>query len=219
MKKNLKTTNKNYLYLFIFVLLSYIFYYKNIYIAPNLVISVSLLVYPFVFLINANNTKSFGTLNTKKMITSTTIGLLLFILLSSILCSFESILDTNIFSTNLRDILAPNNLSLGNFIIYYPNLYFTFLFIIFYTITNIVFSVIYEAITDNSNFIIGFLLSYLIIFLLDRILFIPLINIGDIINNSLSLINLIKILTANFIIVIFSSIILLFIHYLIKKRK
>ena len=220
MKKNIKTkTNFSNLTLFILILISYIFYEKFIYLAPNLNISISMLIYPITFLITANILKKYGITETKKTIKLTSLSLIIFIIISCILCSVESITTTNIISNNLREILTPNNIAFNNIIIYYPKILFTSIFIIVFTLSHYIFTILYEIINNNSNYIIAFLLSFIIAFLLDRIIFIPIVNINNLLNNTINIIDLIKSLTANFIIVIFSSVILLFIHYFYQKRK
>ena len=58
----------------------------------------------------------------------------------------------------------------------------------------------------------------MISFILDQILYLPIANLVDLFNNSITYKDLIDMLTAHFIVVIFSSIIISMIYLIIKER-
>ena len=180
---------KNYysIILFSILLLSLIFIEKYIYIAPNLNINSSLLFYSFIFI-------------------------LLFYIIVSILNTINSITTSKIITDSLREIFTPNNFTVGSKFIYYPKLEIVLTFSIIYFISHYIFITIYEATIDFTYNIIAFILSLLIGFILDQLLFIPLSNIPNLIKEIIIYEDLIKLMTANFIIVIFTSIIMLFIY-------
>ena len=198
--------------LFIIILLSMVFMEKYINIAPNLNINTSLLIYPFSFLLLISIYEQKGIKYTKQNLFYCFILLLLFYLIASILNSLDSITSSKIITDNLREIFTPNNFIINSKFFYYPKLEFLLTFSVIFFISHYIFITIYEAVLDITYDIIAFILSLLIGFILDQLLFVPLSNITNLINQTLIYEDLIKLMTANFIMVIFTSIIMLGIY-------
>ena len=94
-----------------------------------------------------------------------------------------------------------------------------FSFTLVFFLTHYIFIVTYEAITSDTNYFFGFTLSLLISFILNQILYIPLINIPKLIENTIIYKDLIELMAANFIIVVFSSVIIIMIYVIIINQK
>ena len=200
--------------LFMIILLSLIFIEKYIYIAPNLNINSSLLIYPFSFLLLISIYEEKGIKYVKQLLFYSFIFILLFYIIVSILNTINGITTSKIITDSLREIFTPNNFTVGSKFIYYPKLEIILTFSIVYFISHYIFITIYEATIDFTYNIIAFILSLLIGFILDQLLFIPLSNLPNLINKTMIYEDLIKLMTANFIMVIFTSIIILFIYSL-----
>ena len=200
--------------LFMITLLSLIFMEKYLHIAPNLNINSSLIIYPFSFLILTTIYHHKGIKYTKQTIFFTFLFLLLFYFMMTILNSIEGITSSKNITDSLRTIFTPNSFTIDSKFIYYPKLEIVLTFSLVYFISHYIFITIYEATLDVTYNIIAFILSLLIGFILDELLFIPLSNLSNLINKTMIYEDLIKLMTANFIMVIFSSIIIFFIYSL-----
>ncbi len=215
MKKKINNTSS---ILIIFLILCYTFQGKIINIAPSLNISISLLLYPLTFILTLIIYQKHGILESKKSIILSVLLLFTYILISSLLCNISSISSENAVSESLRNVFTPQNTTLYNLHIYYPNILNTFLFIIVYTLSHYIFIVLYDGIKDNSNKYIGLILSLLIASILDQIMYLPITCIPTLVDKTITITELIKMLTANFIVIIFASVIILFISPIILRE-
>lgn len=215
MKKKINNTSS---ILIIFLILCYTFQGKIINIAPSLNISISLLLYPLTFILTLIIYQKHGILESKKSIILSVLLLFTYILISSLLCNISSIPSESAVSESLRNVFTPQNTTLYNLHIYYPNILNTFLFIIVYTLSHYIFIVLYDGIKDNSNKYIGLILSLLIASILDQIMYLPITCIPTLVDKTITITELIKMLTANFIVIIFASVIILFISPIILKE-
>ena len=215
MKKKINNTSS---ILIIFLILCYTFQGKIINIAPSLNISISLLLYPLTFILTLIIYQKHGILESKKSIILSVLLLFTYILISSLLCNISSISSENAVSESLRNVFTPQNTTLYNLHIYYPNILNTFLFIIVYTLSHYIFIVLYDGIKDNSNKYIGLILSLLIASILDQIMYLPITCIPTLLDKTITITELVKMLTANFIVIIFASVIILFISPIILRE-
>ena len=215
MKKKINNTSS---ILIIFLILCYTFQGKIINIAPSLNISISLLLYPLTFILTLIIYQKHGILESKKSIILSVLLLFTYILISSLLCNISSISSENAVSESLRNVFTPQNTTLYNLHIYYPNILNSFLFIVVYTLSHYIFIVLYDGIKDNSNKYIGLILSLLIASILDQIMYLPITCIPTLVDKTITITELIKMLTANFIVIIFASVIILFISPIILRE-
>ncbi len=216
MKKKINNTSS---ILIIFLILCYTFQGKIVNIAPSLNISISLLLYPLTFILILIIYQKHGILESKKSIMLSALLLFTYILISSLLCNFNSITSGNAISESLRDVFTPKNITFYNLHIYYPNILNTLLFLIVYILSHYIFITLYDGIKDNSNKYIGLILSLLIASILDQIMYLPISYIPSLLDKTISITELVKMLTANFIVIIFSSVIILFISPFMLKEK
>jgi len=204
---------------FMLLLISFIFINKFIYIAPNLNINIGLLIYPFTFLFLVLMYNKYGMKNAKEVIYLNFIILLIFYVIVSLLNTIDAITSSEIISENLRNIFTPNYFNISNFYIYYPDMAKLLTFSLVYFLTHYIFIITYEAIEGYSNYFLGFTLAMFIGFIIDQMLYIPLTNIKNLMEHSINYQELIRMMTASFITVIFTSVLMLIIYVLIKKRK
>jgi len=203
---------------FIITLLSFLFSEKYIYIAHNLNASLGLIIFSFNFLISIILLKRMNIRYIKESIFVITISLLIFYLIISIFNTFDSIIDTKLVSDNLRDLFTPNHFIIKDFVIYYPNIFNLVIYSLLFFISLYIFVTIYEVISYYLNDYNGFILAILISFILKELLHTPLISIPKLIDGSLKYQELIKMLTGNFIILIFTSVLILIIYLVIRKK-
>lgn len=214
-----KKINNTYLLLLSFLfLIGIIFSSKDIYIAPKLIINMGLLIYPITFLLIAIIYQKYQMKEAKRSIIESILIVLVFYLIASLFCSLNSTLDTKSVSVYLRNIFTPNYFELYNITFYYPNLFVLFGSCGIFYLSHYIFLVVYEACNDYVSYIISFIIAILIAFIIDQMLYLPIIKLLDLLNNNLSLIAFIERLTANFIIVVISSAILTFIYPLCLKK-
>lgn len=216
----MKKVKNNYLMiiLFILLLLTIIFINKEVYLAPNMNVNLGLFIYPFTFLLLILIYNKFNIKIAKETIYINFLMILLFYFLVSILNTLDSITSSQVISDNLRNVFTPKYFAINNLIFYYPNLVFLLSYSVTYFICHYIFITIYEAIESSSNYIIGFILALLISFTLNQMIFTPIVNIPNLIDGTMVYKDLIILMTGNFIVVIFSSILLLFIYALIYKK-
>lgn len=201
-----------------FLSLAIIFKDKYIYLAPSLSVSISLFIYSFTFLfpvliINWSKLK-----DAKNLIKISTKAMFIFILIITILSSISGNIDTEHIDSALKLIFTPNSINIKNIIIHYPNLNIIGIIITYYFSHTILIS-IYEALKEYTNKYLSYCLSIFIAFIIDTMFMVPLMHITDIYYANVVMLDIIKYLTAAFMVVIFTSLIIILIFTLYTHFK
>ncbi len=206
--------------LIILLIVTILFKDKYIYLAPSLGVSISSFTYAFTFLIPVIIVNNHKFKEAKDIITLSTLGILIFLLLITILSSISGNLESIAIEDSLRNILTPNSLVINRFIIHYPNLNILGMILTYYFSHNILISV-YEALNYYTNNYLSYSLSIFIAFIIDTMFMVPLSHIKDIYYANIDILTIIKSLTANFMVVIGTSLfmILIFSIYINAKQK
>ena len=206
--------------LMLLLITSFIFKEKYIYLAPSLNVSLSSFVYAFTFLIPIIIINKSKLKDAKNLIKISTKAMIWFIILITVLGSISGNLDSMEIEDSLRSIFTPNSLALGNIIIHYPNLNIIGLVLTYYFSHNILVSV-YEALNSYTNKYLSYSISVFIAFIIDTMFMIPLLNISNIYYANIDMLDIIKFLTAGFMVVIITSLImiLIFSFYIHLKQK
>lgn len=199
-------------------LLSIIIYGKLLYIAPHLAISASLLAYAFTFLFTARLNEETNIDNTKNILKKVVIGTLIFYLFMIVINSLSGMTSTKEITESLRNIFTPNKLAIKSISIYYPNLINLISSILIFYLTHNIFSITFEITKDYTSKTISFIMSILISFIIDQMIYISVISFIPLYNESITLTNYIENLTASFIMIIFTSVIMTIIYSIIQKR-
>ena len=199
-------------------LLSTIVSGKLLYIAPHLTISTSLLAYAFTFLFTARINEETNIDNTKNILKKVVIGTLIFYLFMIVINSISGMTSTKEVTESLRNIFTPNKLAIKSISIYYPNLINLISSILIFYLTHNIFSITFEITKDYTSKTISFIMSILISFIIDQMIYISVINFMPLYNESITLTNYIENLTASFIMIIFTSVIMTIIYSIIQKR-
>lgn len=200
------------------LLLSIIVSGKLLYIAPHLTISASLLAYALTFLFTARLNEETNIDNTKNILKKVVIGTLLFYLFMIVINSISGMTSTKEITESLRNIFTPNKLAIKSINIYYPNLINLISSILIFYLTHNIFSITFEITKDYTSKTISFIMSILISFIIDQMIYISVISFIPLYNESITLTNYIENLTASFIMIIFTSVIMTIIYSIIQKR-
>ncbi|MBP3457115.1 MAG: hypothetical protein J6K36_03305 [Bacilli bacterium] len=200
------------------LLLSTIVSGKLLYIAPHLTISASLLAYAFTFLFTARLNEETNIDNTKNILKKVVIGTLIFYLFMIVVNSLSGMTSTKEVTESLRNIFTPNKLAIKSISIYYPNLINLISSILIFYLTHNIFSITFEITKDYTSKTISFIISILISFIIAQMIYISVISFMPLYNESITLTNYIENLTASFIMIIFTSVIMTIIYSIIQKR-
>ena len=200
------------------LLLSIIISGKLLYIAPHLTISASLLAYAFTFLFTAKLNEETNINNTKNILKKIVICILIFYLFMIVINSISGMTSTREVTESLRNIFTPNKLAIKSISIYYPNLINLISSILIFYLTHNIFSITFEITKDYTSKTISFIISILISFIIDQMIYISVISFMPLYNESITLTNYIENLTASFIMIIFTSVIMTIIYSIIQKR-
>ncbi len=199
-------------------LLSIIISGKLLYIAPHLTISASLLAYAFTFLFTARLNEETNIDNTKNVLKKVVIGILIFYLFMIVINSISGMTSTKEVTESLRNIFTPDKLAIKSISIYYPNLISLISAVLIFYLTHNIFSITFEITKDYTSKTISFIISILISFIIDQMIYISVTCFLPLYNESITLTNYIENLTASFIIIIFTSVIMTVIYSIIQKR-
>lgn len=199
-------------------LLSIIISGKLLYIAPHLTISASLLAYAFTFLFTARLNEETNIDNTKNILKKVVIGTLIFYLFMIVINSISGMTSTKEITESLRNIFTPNKLAIKSINIYYPNLINLISSILIFYLTHNIFSITFEITKDYTSKTISFIISILISFIIDQMIYISVTSFIPLYKESIKLTNYIENLTASFIIIILTSVIMTIIYSIIQKR-
>lgn len=200
------------------LLLSIIVSGKLLYIAPHLTISTSLLAYVFTFLFTAKLNEETNINNTKNILKKIVIGILIFYLFMIVINSISGMTSTKEVTESLRNIFTPNKLVIKSISIYYPNLISLISAVLIFYLTHNIFSITFEITKDYTSKTISFIISILISFIIDQMIYISVTSFIPLYKESIKLTNYIENLTASFIIIILTSVIMTIIYSIIQKR-
>jgi len=201
---------------FIMLLLAYLTNGRIIEIGNNLNINLTFFIYPLVFLILIIINKFYSYHDAKRAIKSSCISLVIFIILIILLNLIPSNLDTIESELLFKNLFTPNNITIMNFKIYYPNLIYLPTYTILSFITSYIMIAVYNAIKEETKEFIAYYLAEFISLILFSII---LISIDSLLIQKLTFKESISFLTSGFIVTIALSIITLIINLIINVFK
>lgn len=212
-----KKKNYNYaLILFILVLLSYLFNTINVNIYNNASISIGVLLYSLTFLVSSIMIERNKMKDCKKYVLSSIKYLVLFFIIATIMCQVSS---SNDLINSIKNVFTPNVYSIYSYNIYYPDIYKLVTYLIVYYFSHYIFFISYEVTYENADYLVAFLISTLIGFILDQMIFTTVYNFPYLFTNKIVLYDFLNILTSNFIVTLISSIILLLFVPIFNRKK
>lgn len=212
-----KKKNYNYaLILFILVLLSYLFNTINVNIYNNASISIGVLLYSLTFLVSSIMIERNKMKDCKKYVLSSIKYLVLFFIIATIMCQVSS---SNDLINSIKNVFTPNVYSIYSYNIYYLDIYKLVTYLIVYYFSHYIFFISYEVTYENAGYLVAFLISTLIGFILDQMIFTTVYNFPYLFTNKIVLYDFLNILTSNFIVTLISSIILLLFVPIFNRKK
>lgn len=212
-----KKKNYNYaLILFILVLLSYLFNTINVNIYNNASISIGVFLYSLTFLVSSIMIERNKMKDCKKYVLSSIKYLVLFFIIATIMCQVSS---SNDLINSIKNVFTPNVYSIYSYNIYYPDIYKLVTYLIVYYFSHYIFFISYEVTYENAGYLVAFLISTLIGFILDQMIFTTVYNFPYLFTNKIVLYDFLNILTSNFIVTLSSSIILLLFVPIFNRKK
>ena len=212
-----KKKNYNYaLILFILVLLSYLFNTINVNIYNNASISIGVLLYSLTFLVSSIMIERNKMKDCKKYVLSSIKYLVLFFIIATIMCQVSS---SNDLINSIKNVFTPNIYSIYSYNIYYPDIYKLVVYLIVYYFSHYIFFITYEVTYENAGYLVAFLTSTLIGFILDQMIFTTVYKFPYLFTNKIVLYDFLNILTSNFIVTLISSIILLLFVPIFNRKK
>lgn len=202
----------------IVLIISIIFKSKFIYLAPNLSVSIYIVLYAFTFLILGLVLTKYNFKEAEKALNQSIIFIVVFYLITSILCTIPGNIDSLTADIALRNLFTPYSFMLFGRIIYYFDISIIIILII-YSITHKVFISINDILNSYTNKYLSFGISIFIAFIIDTMFMVPILHIKDIYYSNLQTLDIIKFLTANFMMLIVMSLIMLLSYTIIVYKK
>lgn len=203
----------------ILMIVSYIFILKTYEPVKNILVSGSILVYPFTFLVLAYISKYYGFKEARKSIyiSSGLFVIFIFAIMVCLLPNANSV--TASHNTVVQYLFAGEFIKIGGLTIFYPLLGQFFGFLVAYIISHLLYSTIYNAINASTADALSMGLSIFIATIIDRLVFMPLLNIKDLLKGSTTFDFFVTGLTSEFIFSIVAAVIMIIIYAIIISIK
>lgn len=198
---------------------TFIFTLKNYEPARNIILTGGIIIYPFSFLILALISKYYGFKEARRSVFVSSLIYILFIVIMVIGILPLSNVETSTYSSLVQFIFAKESFIVGDFIIYYPILSLFFSVLISYVVSHLLFATIYNAVSKYTIDYLAVGLSLFIAYILDRLLFMPILFVDDLISGNKTFDYLIKCLTSEFIAAIMITILLIIIYIIYTTIK
>jgi len=193
------------LFLTILLIIVVIFKDKYISVAPSLNVSIGLFIYALTFLIPVLIYNRTNINKAKASIKNSAMMVFIFYLFATLLCNITGNTYSEDMSSSLRDIFTPNNIEIFKMMIYYPDLLIIG-FLLIYGFSHYILVSVYEAISTFYNTYISFAIAIFVAFIIDTMFTTPFWQIINIFSGSVGITDIIRNLTANFMVMMWSSI-------------
>lgn len=203
----------------IILIITYIFTLKSYEPAKNIIITGGIVVYPISFLVTALLGKYYGFKETRKAIyiSSLLYVSFMFLVILSIMPSANEL--TEGYNAIVQYLFANNFKELSNVTIFYPMLGQFLGVLIAYFASHLLFATIYSVTKNYTVDYFAMGLGLFISYIIDRILFIPLLLSHGLIKGTNTFNFLIQMLTSEFIAAVFMTLALIIIYIIITNIK
>lgn len=202
------------------LVITYIFTLKNYEPAARLVVTGGIMVYPLTFLILGYIQKFYGFKEARKSIYTSSALYVVFLLLVMFALFPHSNTVTMGHNTVIQYLFANNSLALNsNFSIFYPTLGQFFAVLISFVVSHLLFATIYNAVKNYTIDYLAMGLGVFIAYIIDRILFTPILLAKGLSNGSNTFNFLIQSITSEFIAAIVMSILIVIVYAIIIQIK
>ncbi len=203
----------------IILIITFIFTLKNYEPAKNIIITGGIITYPLSFLLIALISKYYGFKEARKSILVSSLLYITFMLLA--IASIIPVPNqaTSGYNAIVQYIFANNFKDFSWITLFYPMLGQFLGVVIAYSASHLLFATIY---TVTKNYTVDYLamgLGLFIAYIIDRIIFIPILLARGLLKGTNTFNYLIQILTSEFIAAVFMTIVLIIIYIIIVNIK
>lgn len=157
------------------LVMTYVLTLKTIEPANHILITGGIVVYPFTFLITAYICRYYGLKQSCKSIFISSLLYTLFLVIMSVSILPKATSATSSYNNFLQYIFASSSFTLGDMTIFYPNLGQFFSILISFLASHLLFAGIYNAIKNFTMDYLSVGLALFISYIIDRLLFIPIL--------------------------------------------
>lgn len=209
----------------ILLIVTYLFTFKTYEPVANIMISGGILIYPFTFLITAYIAKYYGFKEAKRSIFTSTGLFAVFILLVMICIIPTPNNQTSSYNAVIQYLFANDFIMIGDTRIFFPLLGQFFGLCIAFIVSHLLYVTIYNAVHRYTSDYLAMGLSAFIGAIIDRIIFMPLLFLENLIDGSNTFEYFIKCLTSEFMATILSILIIIIVYMIVcaikdsKKKK
>ena len=185
--------------------------------APNIFIMGGIIVYPLTFLIIAYISKYYGFKEARKSIFIASALYLVFMILMMFSIIPVSNNATSGYNMVLQYLFTNNVFYVGETRIFYPMLGQYFSVVVAFLVSHLLYAAIYNAINKFTVDYLAVGLSVFIAYIIDRLIFMPILYAEGLINGSNTFDYFIKCLTSEFIAAILCSIIIIIVYMIVTS--
>lgn len=185
--------------------------------APNIFIMGGIIVYPITFLITSYISKYYGFKESRKSIFIACGLYLAFMILMMISIIPTSNNATSGYNMVLQYLFTNNVYNIGDTRIFYPTLGQYFSVVISFLVSHLLYAAIYNAINKFTVDYLAVGLSLFIAYIIDRLIYMPILYAEGLINGSNTFDYFIKCLTSEFIAAILCSLIIIVVYVIITS--
>lgn len=201
------------------LVIAYTFTLKTYEPAKNILISGGVTVYPLTFLIIALISKNYGFKEARKSIFISALLYVTFMLLVMISVIPKSNVVTSGYNTVIQYLFTNNFFDIGETSIFYPMLGQFFGILIAYVVSHLIYAALYNALKGFTIDYLAVGLGLFISYIIDRIIFMPLLYAEGLMNGSNTFDYFIKCLTSEFVAAIACSLIIVIVYMIINAIK
>ena len=201
------------------LIISFIFTLKNYEPAKNIIITGGIVTYPLTFIIIAIINKYYGFKEARKSIVISTLLYISFMILATVSIMPNPNQITSGYNAIVQYIFANNFKEFAWGTLFYPMLGQFLGVAVAYLASHLLFVTIYSITKDYTIDYLAMGLGLFISYIVDRIIFIPLLLARGLIKGTNTFNYMIQILTSEFIAAIFMTIILIILYIIITNIK
>ena len=201
------------------LIITFIFTLKNYEPAKNIIITGGVLTYPLSFIIVAFINKYYGFKETRKSILISSLLYLVFMLLAIISIMPHPNQITSGYNAIIQYVFANNFKEFSWGTLFYPMLGQFLGIVVAYTVSHLLFATIHSITKDYTIDYLAMGLGLFISYIVDRIIFVPILLSEGLIKGTNTFNYMIQILTSEFIAAIFMTIILIILYIIITNIK
>ena len=203
----------------ILLIVTYIFTLKIYEPVQNIMITGGILVYPLTFLVLAYVFRYYGFKQTRKCIYQSSILFIIFIAIMMICVIPKSNNETSQYSVVVQYLFTNNFFMLGDLKVFYPTLGQFFAIVISFVVSHLLFAAVYNAIHNYTIDYLAIGLSVFIAAITDRILFMPILFLENLVKGNNTFDYFIKCLTSEFMGAIVATILIIILYVIVTSIK